>query len=117
MRYLVVMLLALVAGAVTYLVSMRMGEEEYVAIGFEPGPPVPEEPSGAPGPPPGYTYLQVALTDGPSMRERLQGLLGSLALIAVAMMAMAGAMYGAGVVIGRLIRSFLGEEDGGAPIP
>jgi hypothetical protein len=118
MRYLVVMLLSLAAGAVVYVVSMRTGQDETYAIGFEPELPMLDEPPGATAdPPPGYTYLQVAVTNGPSIRERLQGLLGSLALVVVAMMAVAGALYAIGVVISRVIRAFVGEDGSGASLP
>jgi len=101
------------------VISMRTGEDEVHAIGFEP------EPSGHDGfagstvdsPPPGYTYLQVPVTRGPSIGERFQGLIGSLALVAVAMVGVAGALYAVGWAVGRVIRSFLGNDDGSLPPP
>ncbi len=111
MGYVVVALLSIAVGAVVYVVSMRSAEDEVLAIGFEPepAPPEPPAPDVVDGPPPGYTYLQVAVTRGPSIRERLQGFLGSLALVAVAALGVAGALYGVGVLIGRVIRSFIGD--------
>ncbi|MGZ8596072.1 MAG: hypothetical protein ACXWYJ_10470 [Actinomycetota bacterium] len=119
MRYLAVMLVSLGVGAVVYLISMRTGEDEVLALGFEPDLSSPDEPAVATveGPPPGYTYLQVAVTKGPSIHERLQGFIGSLALVAVATIAVAGALYTVGWVISRLISSFLGDDGGGEPFP
>jgi hypothetical protein len=114
MRYLVVMILSLGVGAVVYVLSMRAEETEPVAIGFEPPPR--EEPPGAPepasaveGPAPGYAYLQVAVTSGPSLRERIQGLVGSLALVALAAVVVAGGFYAVGALISRLVQAFVGD--------
>ena len=114
MRYLVVMFLSLGVGAVVYVLSMRAEEAEPVATGFE--PPSREEPSTASerasdieGPAPGYAYLQVAVTSRPSIRERIQGLVGSLALVALAAVAVAGGFYAVGALISRLVQTFVGD--------
>lgn len=116
MRYLLVVLVSLGAGAIAYVVTMRTGGREQLAVGFEPattdGPA--EEPSGLP---PGYTYLRVEVTRGPSIRDRLVGFVGSLALVAVAIVATAGALWGLGVLIGRLIEAFVQDGGGGQPLP
>ena len=110
MRYLVVILLSLAAGAIAYLVSMRTSDRE-LAVGFEPS--TGEEPSEVTArPPTGYTYLRVEVTRGPTLRDRLQGFAGSLALIAVAIAVTVGALWGLGFLIGRLIHSFV-QEGGG----
>ena len=119
MPYLVVLIVSLGVGAVVYVLSLRAEEPEPVAIGFEPTivpAPVPTaepgaaEAGGGPaveGPAPGYAYLQVAITKGPSARERIQGFVGSLALVAAAAVALAAGFYAAGALLGRVIRSFL----------
>ncbi len=107
MRYLVVLLASLGVGAVVYIVSLRAAEQEPAAVGFEP-PEAPAPPDAAgEGPPPGYTYLQVEVTRGPSIGQRIQGLLGSLALVAIAAVAMALSLYALGALIGRMIRSYI----------
>lgn len=108
MRYLVVLLASLGVGVVVYVVSLRMGEREPAAVGFEPAP-EPREPPDAVGeaPPPGYTYLQVEVTRGPSLGQRIQGLLGSLALVAIAAVGLALSVYALGALLGRMIRSYL----------
>jgi len=119
MRYLVVMALSLGVGIVVYVLSMRAEEAEPVAIGFEPPIVPPEEQVAAPaegtttvtGPSPGHTYLEVEVTKGPSFRERVQGLVGSIALVALAAVAVAGGVYAIGTLIGRLVRSFLGDVE------
>lgn len=104
MRYLVVLFASLAVGAIVYVVSLRTAEREPAAVGFEPAPPSPAGPPSE-GPPPGYTYLLVQVTRGPSIGERIQGLLGSLALVAIAAVVLALSVYAAGALLGRLIRS------------
>jgi hypothetical protein len=118
MPYVLVLLVSLAVGAVVYVLSMRAEEPEPAAVGFEPTvvplpAPEPAQPAPSPGvegPAPGYTYLQVAVTRGPSARERIQGFVGSLALVAAAAVALAAGFYAVGALIGRLIRSFLGTD-------
>lgn len=117
MRYLVVMLFSLAVGAVVYVLSLRAEESEVVAIGFEPTPPHEGPPEATvEGPPPGYTYLQVAVTRGPSLRERVQGLVGSIVLVVVAAIVMAATVYAAGSLIGRVIEAFF-EQEPSVPAP
>ena len=119
MRYLAVMLASLGVGAVVYAISMRSGMDEVHAIGFEPERTERDEGAdlAVDGPPPGYTYLQVPVTRGPSIGERFQGLVGSLALVAIAMVGVAATLYAVGWAVSRVIRSFLGNDDGSLPPP
>ncbi len=103
MRYVAVLVVSLTVGTLVYLLSLRAPDEPS-AVGFEP----PDEPAGVPAdPPPGYTYLRVPVTRGPSLGERLQGLLGSLALVVMGAVALAASLWAVGVLIGRTIRSYL----------
>jgi hypothetical protein len=115
MGYGVVFLLSLGVGALVYVLSLRATASEPVAVGFEPEEPTSAEPTtgedGPPtvaGPPPGYTYLQVAITDGPSMRQRLQGLIGTIVMVALGAAAVAASFWALGSAVDRVIRSFLG---------
>lgn len=54
----------------------------------------------------GYTYLRVA-TSGPSGRERVQGFVGLIVLIAVSAAVLALAVYQLGHVIDQTIQHFL----------
>ena len=121
MRYFAVLLFSLGVGGVVYALSMRASEEEPITVGFEPdelaAPPTPptalapaigETADTAPQPEPGYAYLQVLVTRGPSWRERLQGLVGVLVLLVVGMALVAGSIYAAGALIDRTIQKFLG---------
>jgi hypothetical protein len=107
-RYVLVLLASLAVGAFVYLVSLRTAGGQPSTAGFEPGPPG-EGPSPGEAPPPGYTYLQVEVTRGPSITERIQGLLGSLALVAIAAVGLALSMYAIGALIGRIVRSYIGR--------
>ena len=115
MRYAVVFVLSIGVGWLVYALTMRAERSEPATVGFEPPPTPPEEPEaqpigiGAEAPEPGYTYLRVAVTGGPSIRERVQGLLGSLVLIVIGTIAVASAFYALGVLISRTIEKFLGE--------
>ncbi len=103
--YLLLLLLSIGVGAVVYALSIRGAGTDATAAGFGP-----ETPSSEPlGAPPGYTYLQVSITRGPSLGQRLQGLVGSIVLVVVGALAVAGMLYSLGVVIGRTIERFLGE--------
>ena len=104
--YLLVLLLSIGAGVTVYALSMRGARTDANAAGFGPDPSSPEDPLGAP---PGYTYLQVSITRGPSLGQRLQGLVGSIALVVLGALAVAGMLYSLGVLIARTIERFLGE--------
>jgi hypothetical protein len=114
MRYFAVVLMALGVGGLVYALSLRASEGEPLAVGFEPddrrAPPLEEAtPSAAIGPEPGYAYLQVLITREPSMRERLQGLVGVLVLLMVGMALVAATFYTAGTLIDRTIQKFLSQ--------
>jgi hypothetical protein len=59
-------------------------------------------------PPPGYAYLQVS-TEGPSLRDRVQGVLGVILLVGIAAATLAFALYELGYLINKTIETFLGE--------
>jgi hypothetical protein len=107
-RYVLVLLASLAVGALVYVVSLRTAEGRPSTAGFEPAPPG-EGPSPGEAPPPGYTYLQVEVTHGPSAWERIQGLLGSLALVAIAAVGLALSTYAIGTLVGRIVRSYIGR--------
>lgn len=105
MPLMLVTLASILVGVVVYAGSVR-GPRAPSATGFgdtgdETGEPV--EPGT---PPPGYTYLQVS-TQGPGLRDRLQGLIGVILLIGVAAAALALALYELGHLINRTIEAFL----------
>jgi hypothetical protein len=112
MRYGLVLLLSISVGLLVYLLSMRTGRSEPATVGFDPaesGPQGSQKDLGTGGAPPGYTYLQVAVTRGPSFQDRIQGFLGSLVLIVVGTLAVSGMLYGLGVIVSRTVERFLGE--------
>ena len=120
MRYFAVLLFSLGVGGVVYALSMRASEDEPITVGFEPdeaaAPAPPRAPRAdgaaagtAPQPDPGYAYLQVLVTRGPSWRERIQGLVGVMVLIVIGMALVAASIYAAGSVIDRTIQKFLGQ--------
>jgi hypothetical protein len=108
MPLLLVALLSLLVGAVVYLGTVRRVRTP-AATGFG----EPEEdaaPSQAVaadgGPNPGYTYLQVS-TQGPRIRDRLQGIVGVIVLLGVGAAALAFVLYELGHLINRTIERFL----------
>ena len=123
MPLLLVALLSLLVGAVVYVGTLRR-EQAPPATGF--GEPEPEatatsgvgtqpigtqpggaQPGGAPGGPnPGYTYLQVS-TQGPRIRDRLQGIVGVIVLLGVGAAALAFVLYELGHFINNMIERFL----------
>ena len=109
MPYLVVLLVSVAVGALAYMVSMRAGSGEPLAVGFGPEGPAAEGSDVATGAAVGYTYLQVAITRGPSIRQRLQGFVGSLVLIVAAAFAVAGVLYALGWLVSRTIERFVTE--------
>jgi len=106
MPYLLVTLVSIGVGALVYAVSMRVGRPEAAAVGFGPDPASTE---GRLEAAPGYTYLQVPVTRGPSFGERLQGFVGSLVAIVIGALALAGALYAIGWLVARTIERFLAE--------
>lgn len=106
MPYLVVALVSLCVGGLVYVMSIRVGQADAAAVGFGLDPTsAPEQLEAAPG----YTYLQVPVTRGPSLRQRLQGLVGSLVVIVAGALALAGALYAIGWLVARTIERFLTE--------
>lgn len=108
MGYLIVVAVSLLIGAVVYGVTLWSGREADFAFGFG-GDPEGEPDGGDPptgGPGPGYAYLRVA-TAGPSWRDRLQGFVGLLILLAVATAALAFGIYQVGHMINQTIEAFL----------
>ena len=108
MPLLLVALLSLLVGAVVYVGTVRR-QQAPSATGFgEPDEEVPAgEAAAAPGGPnPGYTYLQVS-TQGPRIRDRLQGVVGVLVLLGVGAAALAFVLYELGHFINRTIEHFL----------
>jgi hypothetical protein len=122
MPLLLVALLSLLVGAVVYVGTLRrqqapaatgFGEPEPEAsatsgVGTQPiGQPGGAQPVGAPGGPnPGYTYLQVS-TQGPRIRDRLQGIVGVIVLLGVGAAGLAFVLYELGHFINRMIERFL----------
>ena len=109
MPYLVVLLVSVAVGAVVYVLSMRASGGGRFAVGFDPESSRSEASDPAAGAAVGYTYLQVAITRGPSLRQRLQGLVGSLVLIVAGAFALAGALYAVGWLVTRTVERFVGE--------
>jgi hypothetical protein len=119
MPLLLVALLSLVVGAVVYVGTVRR-EQTSSATGFgepeEEVPPAPQpvaaeggtNPGYGPegGPNPGYTYLQVS-TQGPTVRDRLQGIVGVIVLLGIGAAALAFVLYELGHLINRTIERFL----------
>lgn len=133
MRYVFVLILSLATGGAVYFLTLRSAREEQPAgLGFGPHSPVrarprAEVPVGASraetdvesqittetigsdplrSAGPGYTYLRVA-TASPSSRERLQGFVGLVLLVAVSASVLALAVYEVGHVIDQTIQRFV----------
>ena len=105
MPLMLVTLVSVLVGVVVYVGSVR-GHQAPSATGFGDPHDGLAEP-GEPGtPPPGYAYLQVS-TQGPRLRDRLQGLIGVILLIGIAAMALAFALYELGHLINKTIEAFL----------
>lgn len=108
MPLLLVGVLSLLVGAVVYVGTVRR-EQAPSATGFgEPEDEVPApQPVAAEGAPnPGYTYLQVS-TQGPGVRDRLQGIVGVIVLLGVGAAALAFVLYELGHLINKTIERFL----------
>jgi hypothetical protein len=99
-----VAVLSVLVGCAVYLGTVR-GQRSPSATGF--GEPEQDVEAIEPGaPPPGYAYLQVS-TQGPGLRDRLQGLVGVIVLLGVGAAALAFALYELGHLINRTIEAFL----------
>jgi len=107
MPLVLVAVLSILVGGAVYLGTIR-GQRSPSATGFGEAE---EEAAGSVetgAPPPGYAYLQVS-TQGPSLRDRLQGVLGVILLVGVAAATLAFALYELGYLINKTIETFLGE--------
>ena len=106
--YLLVLGLSLLVGAAVYLATVR-AEHEVPELGFGDDLSEASPPQGtAPVAGPGYAYLRVS-TEGPSIRDRLQGFIGAIVLVALGAAALAFAIYQGGHLINLMIESFLGS--------
>jgi hypothetical protein len=106
MPFMIVAVVAVLVGCAVYLGTVR-GQGAPPATGF--GETEREETLEAiePGAPaPGYTYLQVS-TQGPGLRDRLQGLVGVIVLLGVGAAALAFVLYELGHLINNTIEAFL----------
>ena len=106
MPLLIVAVVSVLVGCAVYLGTVR-GQGAPPATGF--GDTEPEEALEAiesRGPAPGYAYLQVS-TQGPELRERLQGVVGVIVLLGVGAAALAFALYELGHLINKTIEAFL----------
>src|SRR5262245_10880402 len=108
MAFLLVTLLSLLVGAFVYMGTVKR-EQAPSATGFA----TPQEEVTAPqpvategGPNPGYTYLQVS-TQGPALRDRLQGIVGVIVLLIAAAAALAFVLYELGHLVNNVIERFL----------
>ena len=108
MPYLLALGVSLLVGCAVYLATVRT-ETDVPALGFGDEPADASASEGeAPSAGRGYAYLRVS-TEGPSLRDRLQGLVGTIVLVALGAAALAFAIYQGGHLINRLIESFLGS--------
>lgn len=106
MPFLILSAVSLLIGSLVYLATVR-GDQGPETTGFGQGA-VPEGGETAGGPGPGYAYLRVS-TEGPSISDRLQGIVGLVLLIVVSAAALAFAIYQAGHMINSTIESFVGR--------
>jgi hypothetical protein len=102
--YLLVLGLSLLVGAAVYLATVRT-EHDTPALGF--GDDLADA-GAAPAAGTGYAYLRVS-TEEPSIRDRLQGLIGAIVLVSLGAAALAFAIYQGGHLIDLMIKSFLGS--------
>ena len=105
MPYLLVLLFSLLVGAAVYLATVRTeGEASTLGFGEDTGRAAAEATVPTAGP--GYAYLRVS-TEGPSIRDRLQGFVGVVVLVGLGAAILAFSIYEAGHLINVLIESFL----------
>ena len=107
MPFLLVLGVSLLVGGAVYLATVRR-EQDVTALGFGgDGDDASEAGAGAaPAAGRGYAYLRVS-TDGPSVRDRLQGFVGVVVLVGIGAAVLAFAIYQTGHLINQLIESFL----------
>jgi hypothetical protein len=107
MPLVLVAVLSVIVGCAVYLGTIR-GQQSPSATGFGDAEEEAGESVEAGAPPPGYAYLQVS-TQGPRLRDRLQGVLGVILLVGVAAATLAFALYELGHLLNQTIETFLGE--------
>lgn len=107
MPLVLVALLSVLVGCAVYLGTIR-AQQSSSATGFGEAEEEAMESVEAGAPPPGYAYLQVS-TQGPTLRDRLQGVLGVILLVGVSAATLAFALYELGYLINKTIETFLGE--------
>lgn len=106
MPFMIVAVLSVLVGCAVYLGTVR-GQGAPPATGFGESGREEALEAIAPGTPaPGYAYLQVS-TQGPELRDRLQGLVGVIVLLGVGAAALAFALYELGHLINKTIEAFL----------
>lgn len=103
MAYLIVLAASVVVGMAVYVVTIRAGQEQPAAVGFD-GPE--EGDGGLEGPGPGYTYLRIP-TRGPTWRDRIEGVVGLVVLLFVGTTVLAFGLYQLGHLINLTIEQFL----------
>jgi len=107
MPLVLVAVLSVLVGCAVYLGTIR-GQQSQSATGFGEGEEEAAPSVEAGAPPPGYAYLQVS-TQGPRLRDRLQGVLGVILLVGVGAATLAFVLYELGHLINKTIETFLGE--------
>jgi hypothetical protein len=107
MPLVLVAVLSVLVGCAVYLGTIR-GQQSPSATGFGEAEEGATESVETGAPPPGYAYLQVS-TQGPRLRDRLQGVLGVILLVGVGAATLAFALYELGHLINKTIETFLGE--------
>ena len=108
MPLLLVALVSLLVGVIVYVGTVRR-ERAPSATGFgepEDEPPAPQPVAARGTPKPGYTYLQVS-TQGPDVRDRLQGIVGVIVLLGVGAAALAFVLYELGHLVNKMVERFL----------
>jgi hypothetical protein len=105
MPFLLVLGLSLGVGGVVYVATVR-GGRQVSAIGFGGDGEGSFEKGAAPAAGPGYAYLRVS-TEGPSIRDRLQGFVGVVVLVGIGAAVLAFAIYQLGHLVNLVIESFL----------
>ncbi len=106
MPFMIVTVLSVLVGCAVFLGTVR-GQGGPPTTGFGEAEPEEALEASEPGAPaPGYAYLQVS-TQGPELRERLQGVVGVIVLLGVGAAALAFALYELGHLINKTIEAFL----------
>lgn len=99
----IVVVVSLLVGGAVYAITLRNGRNVEMAFGFG------EEGEGDAEtriPEPGYAYLKVATTL-PSWRDRIQGFVGLVVLVAASAALLAFGIYQLGHLVNQVIERFL----------